>query len=362
MQTTQWPEAGVPAQKAEGYLNNAWRVKAMPEWEAAHHLLASIILWTDPRYPAMLKELPDAPALLYTVGDESLLSAPCVAVVGSRNSSGAALDFTAAAAQRLSDAGVTVVSGLAFGADSRAHSAALSGPGRTVAVMPGGVDVIFPSGQSERYRRIAEQGLIISEMPPGRMPGPGAFPIRNRLISGLCLGVLVTEASHVHSGTLITARLAAEQGRNVYVPSPDILPCREGTKRMLEILERIVAGNGELEDLDLLEDLARTITETALCGLGKSAALPVMSTLRLFRDEYVAHVVDKRCESHTCSALKRYVISPERCKGCSKCARNCPADAISGKIKEPFEIDPKRCIKCGACESACAFGAIHVEW
>ena len=140
------------------------------------------------------------------------------------------------------------------------------------------------------------------------------------------------------------------------------VPCREGTKRMLEILERIVAGNGELEDLDLLEDLARTITETALCGLGKSAALPVMSTLRLFRDEYVAHVVDKRCESHTCSALKRYVISPERCKGCSKCARNCPADAISGKIKEPFEIDPKRCIKCGACESACAFGAIHVEW
>lgn len=140
------------------------------------------------------------------------------------------------------------------------------------------------------------------------------------------------------------------------------VPCREGTKRMLEILERIVAGNGEMEDLDLLEDLARTITETALCGLGKSAALPVMSTLKLFRDEYVAHVVDKRCESHTCSALKRYVISPERCKGCSKCARNCPADAISGKIKEPFEIDPKRCIKCGACESSCAFGAIHVEW
>ena len=140
------------------------------------------------------------------------------------------------------------------------------------------------------------------------------------------------------------------------------VPCREGTKRMLEILERIVAGNGKMEDLDLLEDLARTITETALCGLGKSAALPVMSTLKLFRDEYVAHVVDKRCESHTCSALKRYVISPERCKGCSKCARNCPADAISGKIKEPFEIDTTRCIKCGACESACAFGAIHVEW
>ena len=140
------------------------------------------------------------------------------------------------------------------------------------------------------------------------------------------------------------------------------VPCREGTKRMLEILERIVAGNGKVEDLDLLEELATTITETALCGLGKSAALPVMSTLKLFRDEYMEHVVDKRCASHTCTAMKRYVISPERCKGCSKCARNCPADAISGKIKEPFTIDTERCIKCGACESSCAFGAIHVEW
>lgn len=139
------------------------------------------------------------------------------------------------------------------------------------------------------------------------------------------------------------------------------VPCREGTKRMLEILERIVAGNGTLEDLDLLEELAGMITETALCGLGKSAALPVMSTLKLFRDEYIEHVVEKKCKTHTCSALRRFVISPELCKGCSKCARNCPVGAISGKIKEPFTIDDTVCIKCGACESNCAFGAIHVE-
>ena len=139
------------------------------------------------------------------------------------------------------------------------------------------------------------------------------------------------------------------------------VPCREGTKRMLEILERIVAGNGTLEDLDLLEELATTITETALCGLGKSAALPVMSTLKLFRDEYIEHVVEKKCASHTCSALRRFVISPELCKGCSKCARNCPVGAISGKIKEPFTIDDSVCIKCGACESSCAFGAIRIE-
>ena len=139
------------------------------------------------------------------------------------------------------------------------------------------------------------------------------------------------------------------------------VPCREGTKRMLEILERIVAGNGTMEDVDLLEELATMITETALCGLGKSAALPVMCTLKLFRDEYIEHVVEKKCASHTCSALRRFVISPELCKGCSKCARNCPVGAISGKIKEPFTIDDSVCIKCGACESNCAFGAIHVE-
>ena len=139
------------------------------------------------------------------------------------------------------------------------------------------------------------------------------------------------------------------------------VPCREGTKRMLEILERIVKGNGTLEDLDLLEELAETITDTALCGLGKSAALPVMSTLKLFRQEYVEHVVDKKCISGTCSALRKYVIDPSLCKGCSKCARNCPVGAITGKIKEPFNIDSSICIKCGACESSCPFSAIKVE-
>lgn len=139
------------------------------------------------------------------------------------------------------------------------------------------------------------------------------------------------------------------------------VPCREGTKRMLEILERIVAGQGVVEDLDLLEELATLITDTALCGLGKSAALPVVSTLKLFRDEYLEHIVDKKCKTGTCTALRRYVIDPEKCKGCSKCARNCPVGAISGQIKEPFTIDSSVCIKCGACESACPFGAISVE-
>lgn len=140
------------------------------------------------------------------------------------------------------------------------------------------------------------------------------------------------------------------------------VPCREGTKRMLQILERIVDGHGKLEDLDLLEELADTITEASLCGLGKSSALPVKSTLKLFREEYEEHVVDMHCRAHTCPAMRKFIISEERCRGCSKCARNCPVDAISGRQKEPYYIDVDVCIKCGACAAACAFDAIHIEY
>jgi len=139
------------------------------------------------------------------------------------------------------------------------------------------------------------------------------------------------------------------------------VPCREGTKRMLEILEKIVAGNGTLEDIQMLEDLAHMITETALCGLGKSAAQPVLSTLKNFHDEYIEHVVDKKCRAGNCKAMKKYVIDPNKCKGCSKCARNCPVGAISGVIKSPYTIDTTKCIKCGACQSNCVFKAISVE-
>ena len=138
-------------------------------------------------------------------------------------------------------------------------------------------------------------------------------------------------------------------------------PCREGTKRMLEILERIVNGEGKLEDLDTLEELANMVRSMALCGLGKSAPLPVISTLKTFRDEYIEHIVDKKCRAKTCTALRRYVINPDLCKGCSKCARNCPVNAISGVVKQPYTIDTTKCIKCDACRSNCAFDAIYVE-
>ena len=135
------------------------------------------------------------------------------------------------------------------------------------------------------------------------------------------------------------------------------VPCREGTKRMLEILDRIIANKGTLEDLDLLEELADTITHTALCGLGQSACKPVQSTLKYFRDEYLRHVVDHHCP--ICNREKPHpTIDAGKCKGCGKCRKNCPMEAISGTVKQPHTIDPERCVNCGACVASCPFGAI----
>lgn len=135
-------------------------------------------------------------------------------------------------------------------------------------------------------------------------------------------------------------------------------PCRIGTKRLYEILDKITKGEGTLEDIDKLEELCYFIKENSLCGLGQTAPNPVLSTLRYFRDEYVAHVVEKRCPAGVCKDLLSYTIDPDRCRGCTLCARTCPASAISGKVKTPHVIDQSKCIKCGACMEKCKFGAI----
>ena len=135
-------------------------------------------------------------------------------------------------------------------------------------------------------------------------------------------------------------------------------PCRIGTKRMKEILDRIVEGKGEEGDIEKLQTLAETIKNTALCGLGQTAPNPVLSTLKFFRDEYEAHIKEKRCPAHHCRSLLQYKIDPAKCKGCTACARTCPAEAISGTVKQPHVIDVKKCLKCGACIEKCRFGAI----
>ncbi len=136
------------------------------------------------------------------------------------------------------------------------------------------------------------------------------------------------------------------------------VPCREGTKKMLDILTRITEGNGKPEDLDTLQYLGEQIKATSLCALGGTAPNPVLTTLKYFRHEYEAHINEKKCPAGACQNLLRYTIDPEKCIGCTKCARNCPVSCISGKVKEPHVIDQEKCIKCGACMANCPVGAI----
>ena len=135
-------------------------------------------------------------------------------------------------------------------------------------------------------------------------------------------------------------------------------PCRIGTRRMLEILDKITEGNATMEDLDKLEELAAYIKDNALCGLGQTAPNPVLSTLRYFRDEYVAHSIDQKCPAGVCKALLRFEVVADKCRGCTVCARNCPTGAISGSVKQPHSIDQSKCVKCGVCMDVCKFKAI----
>lgn len=138
-------------------------------------------------------------------------------------------------------------------------------------------------------------------------------------------------------------------------------PCRIGTRRMLEILEKITKGQATMEDLDKLEELCYHLQSSSLCALGQTAPNPVLSTLRYFRDEYIAHIVDKKCPAGVCKELLQYKIDPDKCKGCTLCARTCPADAIIGSVREVHMIDSEKCLKCGACIDKCRFGAIYKE-
>ena len=139
------------------------------------------------------------------------------------------------------------------------------------------------------------------------------------------------------------------------------VPCRIGTKRLNEILARIVSGNGKEGDIELLEELCLAVKDSSLCGLGQSAPNPALTTIRYFRDEYEAHIKDKKCPAHECRELIKYAIDPDKCKGCTMCAKKCPGGGIKGEPKKPHVIDQDKCVKCGGCYEVCRFGAISIE-
>ena len=215
-----WREAGLNQKQAAEMATGSWRVTARQEWDRARDLDAHILLWTNPLYPPLLRQLPDAPVLLYCQGDMSLFQAPSFAIVGSRRSTDHGRTVAAHMARCLSSCGVTIISGMALGIDRVAHENALMRIGRSIGVLGTGIDVLYPPGNKNVFDNMQRHGLLVSEFMPGAQPLPEHFPVRNRIISGLALGVLVVEAAS-RSGSLITARLALEQNREVYaVPGP----------------------------------------------------------------------------------------------------------------------------------------------
>ena len=216
----QWGEAGVNRGQGDELSTGSWRVTAREEWDRARDLSASIVLWTDPEYPPLLRSIIDAPLLLYCRGDLSLLQSPGFAVVGSRKATRHGRSVAEYMARCLSACGVAIVSGMALGIDRVAHEAALARIGRSIGVLGTGIDMLYPADNMTVFDAMERRGLLMSEFAPGTIPHAGNFPIRNRIISGLSLGVLVVEAAQ-RSGSLITARLALEQNREVYaVPGP----------------------------------------------------------------------------------------------------------------------------------------------
>lgn len=232
----------LPRNRAEAFLNEPWRPAAESEYRAAKAAGVRLITWFDPRFPDLLKEIPDPPILLYFAGDLSLLRAPAVAVVGARECTLLGLTSAARISAELSRFGVTVVSGLAAGIDRQAHQSALSGVGRSIAVLGAGLDVHYPPDNEDLRLAMERGGLVLTEFGPGTRPEARNFPFRNRIISGLSLGVLVAEAA-ARSGSLITARLAMEQGREVFaLPGPLGQPTFAGCHRLIKQGAALVEG------------------------------------------------------------------------------------------------------------------------
>ena len=208
----------------------------------------SVITLDDAGYPALLREIIDPPLALHWRGDVALAAKPCLAIVGSRRASPYAVNAAKALARQLVSAGVVIASGLARGVDAAAHEAALEAGGKTIAVLGTGIDVVYPRSNLRLYQRIDKEGLIVSEFPPGTPPLAENFPVRNRVIAGLSLGTVIVEATS-RSGSLITARMAAEQGREVFaVPGSIFSAGSEGTHRLIQYGAKLVHDADDILD------------------------------------------------------------------------------------------------------------------
>ncbi len=261
-----WVETGhVSERAAAAFFRQEWREPALEEWRSLKFGAFSVLPYTHPLYPKLLREIPDPPLALYYAGDVSLLRGPAVGVVGARSCTKEGVAACALLAAGLSRAGVTVVSGMARGIDRVAHLGGLEGSGKSVGVLGTGIDLVYPVENADLFALMRGEGLLVSEFPPFFPAGPKHFPVRNRIISGLSYGVLVVEAAE-RSGSLITARLAVEQNREVFaVPGHNMAAVSAGCR---ELVRR--GAKAAFETEDILRELEPFLTEHVRAALRRN--------------------------------------------------------------------------------------------
>lgn len=356
-----WQDMGlVTSQQLQSFLAESWRASAEEELAKAEAKDIAVLTWADPRYPQRLREIPDPPVFLYTVGDLGLLDNTGVGMVGSRECSRYGIELAHRIAMDLSDTGITVISGLAYGIDREAHLGGLKGPGSSIAVMGTGPDLIYPASNRDIWRELAEKGLILSEFPPGTKPLSGNFPLRNRIISGLSLGVLVVEAT-TKSGSLITARLAMEQGREVFaVPGPVSLKSYRGCHEIINKGAKLVHGAE-----DILLELKPQLEAFLAQGRGPKSApapLPEFEQARLLPDKPVAKAPPRRVGAATPPARKPRPpvapVAPVAKAGKSPASGPAPSKAPSARPHAPEPTSP---FEDNVSGHLAAMGATHID-
>ncbi len=327
---TEWGAIGA-SHRIKHIQDNSWRETARREWENARDLEADIILWSSINYPPLLKEIPDAPPFFYALGNIELLKNPSVAIIGSRTCSEQGQSESAYLGKSLSACGVTITSGMARGIDRAAHFGALQEIGSSIGVLGSGIDIIYPQRNSDIYFDLKKNGLLVSEFPPSMPPDPTNFPIRNRIISGLSYGVIVVEAD-LKSGSLITARVANEQGRQVYA-----IPGSMGSQFSKGCQELIRQGAKSVFRVeDVLEDLFPLLKSELIQAqdvLTKNDAIQILTP----KEEKNSSSIKKAEKSQTIETKKTIELQEKVTSSKEKFS----ADSIEFQILESLESGKK---------------------